>query len=131
MNIVSIPKLIRGFALQQGRGLRCFTFIYIVQTAKVHMFEDCHYELPQHLYSNSSLRELHFSLCRVTPKRGVDWNSLKELSIGDAILSDEEIQKILVGSSSLQKITVTRDAMGALIVSKSITFMRHSTQLAF
>ncbi|KAF7121346.1 hypothetical protein RHSIM_Rhsim13G0171000 [Rhododendron simsii] len=38
----------------------------------------------------------------VTPKRGVDWNSLKNLSIGHMILSDEVIQKILVGSPVLK-----------------------------
>ncbi|KAE9461758.1 hypothetical protein C3L33_06328, partial [Rhododendron williamsianum] len=65
-------------------------------------FEDYHYELPQHLYSNLSFRELHFSLCRVTPKGGVDWNSLKKLSIGYVVLSDEVIHKILVGSPVLE-----------------------------
>ncbi|KAG5516736.1 hypothetical protein RHGRI_037464 [Rhododendron griersonianum] len=65
-------------------------------------YEESCYELPQHLYSNSSFRELHFSSCSVTPKAGVDWNSLKKLSIGYVGLSDEVIQKILVGSPVLE-----------------------------
>ncbi|KAF7120237.1 hypothetical protein RHSIM_Rhsim13G0170500 [Rhododendron simsii] len=65
-------------------------------------FDEFRYELPQHVYSNSSFQELHFSSCSVTPKAGVDWNSLKKLSIGYVGLSDEVIQKILVGSPVLE-----------------------------
>lgn len=66
--------------------------------------EDRYYELPQHLYSNSSFRELHFSCCIVTPKGVVDWSSLKKLSIGHAILSDEMIETILVGCPVLESL---------------------------
>ncbi|KAE9461765.1 hypothetical protein C3L33_06326, partial [Rhododendron williamsianum] len=62
----------------------------------------CPYELPRRLYSSTSFRELHFSLCRVKPKGVVGWNSLKKLSIGYVVLTDELIQKILRGSPVLE-----------------------------
>ncbi|KAL6990971.1 hypothetical protein U1Q18_009091 [Sarracenia purpurea var. burkii] len=60
------------------------------------------YVLPQHLYTNSSFRELSFSWCRVMPKAAVNWKSLNKLSIGFVKLSDDAIQKILVGSPVLE-----------------------------
>ncbi|KAH7836344.1 hypothetical protein Vadar_000146 [Vaccinium darrowii] len=73
-----------------------------LHTPEEHMFDDLYYELPQHLYSNSSFRELHFSRCMVKPKGVVNWSSLKKLSIGYAILNEEMIETILVGSPVLE-----------------------------
>ncbi|KAL6990960.1 hypothetical protein U1Q18_009080 [Sarracenia purpurea var. burkii] len=64
--------------------------------------ENNRYALPQLLFVNSSLRELHFSFCSVVPTRVVCWKSLKKLSIGWVKLSDDVIQKILVGSPVLE-----------------------------
>ncbi|KAE9461805.1 hypothetical protein C3L33_06296, partial [Rhododendron williamsianum] len=60
------------------------------------------HELPQVLYTNASFRSLDFSLCRVTPKGNVAWNSLKKLSIGYVKLSNGVMEKILAGSPVLE-----------------------------
>jgi hypothetical protein len=61
-----------------------------------------HYELPQHLYTNSVFRVLNFCRCRVTPKGDVAWKSLKKLSLGDVKLSDDLLRKILANSPVLE-----------------------------
>ncbi|KAG5516762.1 hypothetical protein RHGRI_037486 [Rhododendron griersonianum] len=66
------------------------------------LYEDDSYLLPQHLYTNSSLKALQFSMCNVMPKVVVCWNSLKKLTIGYAKLSEDVIQKILAGSPVLE-----------------------------
>ncbi|XP_058198527.1 F-box/LRR-repeat protein At3g03360-like [Rhododendron vialii] len=60
------------------------------------------YELPQLLYANSRFKELRFSLCWVTPKGNVAWNSLNKLSIGYVELSEDVIERILAGSPVLE-----------------------------
>ncbi|KAG5516749.1 hypothetical protein RHGRI_037476 [Rhododendron griersonianum] len=65
-------------------------------------YEDDSYLLPQLLYTNSSFKTLKFSVCKVMPKGVVCWNSLKKLSIGYAELSEDVIEKILVGSPVLE-----------------------------
>ncbi|KAH7838768.1 hypothetical protein Vadar_030920 [Vaccinium darrowii] len=60
------------------------------------------YWLPQLLYTNSSFKVLQFNQCYVMPEGVVSWNSLKKLSIGNAVLSEDLIQKILAGSPVLE-----------------------------
>ncbi|XP_058198074.1 uncharacterized protein LOC131313657 [Rhododendron vialii] len=83
------------FAAGKGVEELCFDF-YSVADGFVS------YELPQFLYTNASFRSLGFSLCRVTPKGNVAWNSLKKLSIGYVKLSDGVMEKILAGSPVLE-----------------------------
>ncbi|KAF7119257.1 hypothetical protein RHSIM_Rhsim13G0172000 [Rhododendron simsii] len=67
-----------------------------------HEYFEVEYLLPQHLYNNSSFKALKFSVCTVMPKGVVCWNSLKKLTIGWVNLSEDVIQKILVGSPVLE-----------------------------
>lgn len=60
--------------------------------------------LPQELFTNSSFRELRFSLCSLMPKGVVCWKLLKTLSIGHVKLNDGVIDKILEGSPVLENL---------------------------
>ncbi|KAF7134380.1 hypothetical protein RHSIM_Rhsim08G0068200 [Rhododendron simsii] len=66
------------------------------------------YELPQHLYTNSSFRELRFVRCRVSPKGDIGGRSLGKLSIGNVKLSDDLVQKILSGCPALEMLELYR-----------------------
>lgn len=60
------------------------------------------YLVPQHLYSNSSLTKLSFRYCDLLPSGLIYWKSLKSLSIGEADLSNDVVQAILLGSPALE-----------------------------
>ncbi|KAF7120458.1 hypothetical protein RHSIM_Rhsim13G0173300 [Rhododendron simsii] len=83
------------FAAGKGVEELCLDFYSVADDFVSH-------ELPQVLYTNASFRSLGFSLCRVTPKGNVAWNSLKKLSIGYVKLSDGVMEKILAGSPVLE-----------------------------
>lgn len=63
-----------------------------------------HFLLPQHLYRNSILTKLSLSVCDLNPKGCISWKSLKSLSMGCMKLSDDVMQKILLGSPVLQSL---------------------------
>ncbi|KAA8519883.1 hypothetical protein F0562_014207 [Nyssa sinensis] len=60
------------------------------------------YTLPQFIYSYSLLKRLNLTLCEVVPNGVIDWRLLKNLSISDARLSNDLIEKILSGSPVLE-----------------------------
>ncbi|KAI8021651.1 hypothetical protein LOK49_LG03G00830 [Camellia lanceoleosa] len=66
--------------------------------------EDELFVLPQELFTNSSFRELRFSMCSLMPKGIVCWKLLKTLSIGYVKLNDGVIDKILEGSPVLENL---------------------------
>ncbi|KAK9286963.1 hypothetical protein L1049_015371 [Liquidambar formosana] len=61
-----------------------------------------HYALPQDLYTNSSITKLSVSFCDIVLRGSIGWKSLKSLSIRFTRLSEDVIQKILVGSPVLE-----------------------------
>ncbi|KAA8519872.1 hypothetical protein F0562_014038 [Nyssa sinensis] len=61
-------------------------------------FDGEDYALPQFIYSYSLLKRLNLRLCEVVPNGVIDWRLLKNLSISDARLSNDLIEKILSGS---------------------------------
>ena len=60
------------------------------------------YLLPQCLYTHPSIKRLTTNYCVVGPSRVVFWPSLKSLSLRLAVVSEDTLQKILLGSSSLE-----------------------------
>ncbi|GMP58972.1 hypothetical protein CsSME_00022440 [Camellia sinensis var. sinensis] len=66
--------------------------------------EDELFVLPQELFTNSSFRELRFSICNLMPKGVVCWKLLKTLPIGYVKLNDGVIDKILEGSPVLENL---------------------------
>ncbi|XP_034710465.1 F-box/LRR-repeat protein 25-like [Vitis riparia] len=60
------------------------------------------YLLPQCLYTHPSIKRLTTNYCVVGPSRVVSWPSLKSLSLRLAVVSEDTLQKILLGSSSLE-----------------------------
>ncbi|KAJ9168929.1 hypothetical protein P3X46_020404 [Hevea brasiliensis] len=62
------------------------------------------YWLPQFFYQNSWLRNLKTDFCEFEPDGRVLWSSLKDLSIGHAILTDEVMQNILDGTPVLESL---------------------------
>ncbi|KAJ9678721.1 hypothetical protein PVL29_020800 [Vitis rotundifolia] len=60
------------------------------------------YLLPQCLYTHPSIKHLTTNFCVVVPSRVVSWPSLKSLSLRLAVVSKGTLQKILLGSSSLE-----------------------------
>ncbi|KAL7260443.1 hypothetical protein ACSBR1_006161 [Camellia fascicularis] len=66
--------------------------------------EDKLFVLPQELFTNSSFRELRFSMCSLMPKGVICWKLLKTLSIGYVKLNDGVIDKLLEGSPILENL---------------------------
>ncbi|XP_034710469.1 putative F-box/LRR-repeat protein At5g02930 [Vitis riparia] len=60
------------------------------------------YLLPQCLYTHPSIKRLTTNYCVVGPSRVVSWPSLKSLSLRLAVVSEDTLQKILLGSCSLE-----------------------------
>ncbi|XP_055960841.1 F-box/LRR-repeat protein 25-like isoform X2 [Mercurialis annua] len=60
------------------------------------------YLLPQFLYSNSNIRSLTTKFCKFVPDERISWSALKELSIRQSTLTDEDIQNILYGTPLLE-----------------------------
>uniref|UniRef100_A0A5B7A369 F-box domain-containing protein n=1 Tax=Davidia involucrata TaxID=16924 RepID=A0A5B7A369_DAVIN len=65
------------------------------------------YRLPQHLFSNSSLRKLKLSLCDFEPSGVISWGSLKSLSLDNVDLSEDVIEKILSGCPLLEDLELS------------------------
>ncbi|KAI8525376.1 hypothetical protein RHMOL_Rhmol13G0225600 [Rhododendron molle] len=60
------------------------------------------HRLPQHLFTNSTLRTLSASNCIVAPGGGISWRSLKSLTLEYAELGDGVLAKILLGCPVLE-----------------------------
>ncbi|VFQ60285.1 unnamed protein product [Cuscuta campestris] len=60
------------------------------------------YSLPQSLYSYSSLTNVSLSCCRVEPKGGISWESLKSLSMDGVTLDENTIAKLFLGCPCLE-----------------------------
>ncbi|KAH7838826.1 hypothetical protein Vadar_031640 [Vaccinium darrowii] len=60
------------------------------------------HRLPQHLFTNSTLRILSASNCVIAPGGGISWRSLKSLTLDNAEFSDGAIAKILLGCPVLE-----------------------------
>nr|POE55213.1 hypothetical protein CFP56_02213 [Quercus suber] len=60
------------------------------------------YTLLQHLYADEFVSELDFHFCEIKPKGLVGWSSLKCLCIGYTALSEDVINKALMGSPRLE-----------------------------
>lgn len=58
--------------------------------------------MPQHLFTNSTLRILSASNCVIAPGGGISWRSLKSLTLDNAEFSDGAIAKILLGCPVLE-----------------------------
>ncbi|KAE9461795.1 hypothetical protein C3L33_06311, partial [Rhododendron williamsianum] len=64
-------------------------------------FTEVH-RLPQHLFTNSTLRILSASNCIIAPGGGISWRLLKSLTLDYAELSDGALAKILLGCPVLE-----------------------------
>ena len=60
------------------------------------------YTLPQHLYADEFVSELDFHFCKIKPKGLVGRSSLECLCIGCTALSEDVINKVLMGSPILE-----------------------------
>lgn len=69
---------------------------------------DNHYDLPQHVYTNSSMTTLKLTWCDVEPNGLIRWKSLKSLLIGCTDLSEDVMQNILVGAPVLESLELYR-----------------------
>ncbi|KAK9284054.1 hypothetical protein L1049_012314 [Liquidambar formosana] len=67
-------------------------------------FGDYRYLLPHILYTNASMITLKLTWCDVAPNGLISWKSLKSLLIGYMNLSEDVIQKILVGAPILESL---------------------------
>ncbi|KAL4628826.1 hypothetical protein ACB092_05G266200 [Castanea dentata] len=65
-------------------------------------YENDTYKLPQHLYADEFVSELDFHFCEIKPNGLVGWSSLKRLCIGYTDLSEDVINKVLMGSPKLE-----------------------------
>lgn len=63
---------------------------------------DDNYELPQHVYKQSSIKKLSLEKCTIDPSESVSWKSLKSLSIRETSLDEDAVQNILAGSPVLE-----------------------------
>ncbi|KAM7530709.1 hypothetical protein LguiB_034119 [Lonicera macranthoides] len=56
-----------------------------------------HYELPQHYFGNTDVTKISLSLCYLKPKGMITWKSLRSLSLGYLKLSNDLVNKIVLG----------------------------------
>ncbi|KAJ4833783.1 hypothetical protein Tsubulata_014695 [Turnera subulata] len=59
-------------------------------------------QLPQHVYTNSSLAALRLSRLLLRPETAVTWGSIKLLSVRATTWTDDSISKIIAGCPSLE-----------------------------
>ncbi|XP_010324473.1 F-box protein At5g03100-like [Solanum lycopersicum] len=65
-------------------------------------FPEAVYDFPEFAYTNTVLRNLVLQNCELKPFGNVKWSNLVSLSIGDAEIKEDVMEKILSGSPNLE-----------------------------
>uniref|UniRef100_A0A3Q7HJK8 F-box domain-containing protein n=1 Tax=Solanum lycopersicum TaxID=4081 RepID=A0A3Q7HJK8_SOLLC len=68
----------------------------------VKAFPEIVYDFPEFAYTNTVLRNLVLQNCELKPFGDVKWSNLVSLSIGDAEIKEDALEKILSGSPNLE-----------------------------
>ena len=107
-------ELLRPFQVQRHLEHCVDLWVRFATTAKVDQLslrlsashlkpcENDIYKLPQNLYADEFVSELDFHFCKIKPNGLVGWSSLKRLCIGFAAMSEDVINKVLMGSPILE-----------------------------
>ncbi|XP_027774667.1 F-box/LRR-repeat protein 25-like isoform X2 [Solanum pennellii] len=68
----------------------------------VKAFPEIVYDFPEFAYTNTVLRNLVLRNCELKPFGNVNWSNLVSLSIGDAEIKEDALEKILSGCPNLE-----------------------------